>query len=218
MDYIKYTAETANNWSRAQAEVAKQKPWAVDRIKNSMTSSQVESKLYLKTELQKIGSGFNNVAVIGGWYCHFLCSVLFDDLNCGFVGNYEIDRDAQLISYKFNRRYKEAGKYKAYQKNLFLKNDLDGTQTDRGHIDLVINTSCEHMFNMSTLKEKHFKSMGLYSTLFVLQSTDDDQYDDHINCVSSADELAEQGGLVHIDYSGSRQLSNGMTRFMVIGR
>lgn len=217
MDYIKYTAGAANNWSRAQAEVAKQKPWAIERIKNSMTSSQVESKLYLKAELQKIGDSFSNVAVIGGWYCHYLCSVLFDDLNCAFVANYEIDKDAQLISYKFNRRYKDAGQYKAYQKNLFIKNHLGKEQIDKGHVDLVINTSCEHMFNMSAMKQRVFNS-PISSPLFVLQSTDNDEYDDHINCVSSADELAEQGGLVHIDYSGSKQLSNGMTRFMVIGR
>ena len=85
----------------------------------------------------------------------------------------------------------------------------------RGLVDLVINTSCEHMFDMKAMKNKHFDTTR---PLFVLQSTNDDQYDDHINCVSSADELAEQGGLVHIDYSGSKQLSNGMTRFMVIGR
>ena len=73
------------------------------------------------------------------------------------------------------------------------------------------------MFNMSAFKEKHFKSVRNIP-LFVLQSTDDDQYDDHINCVSSAEELAEQAGLIDVKYMGSKTLSNGMTRFMVIGR
>ena len=73
------------------------------------------------------------------------------------------------------------------------------------------------MFNMRTLKEKVFSS-PLSKPLYVLQSTDDDQYDDHINCVSGPEELAEQGGLVHIDYMGSIKLDNGMNRFMVIGR
>tara|TARA_B100000085_G_scaffold240255_1_gene230564 strand:- start:88 stop:735 length:648 start_codon:yes stop_codon:yes gene_type:complete len=215
MDYIKFTPAMSNNWSRAQVEIVKQRPWAIDRIKNSMTASQLESKLYLGTELKKIGSGWSNVAVIGGWYCHFLSTVLIDNLDCKFVCNYEIDKDAQLISYKFNRRYKEEKKYKSHKKNLFMDNSLAQEQEKRGLVDLVINTSCEHMFDMKAMKNKHFDTT---SPLFVLQSTNDDQYDDHINCVSSADELAEQGGLVHIDYSGSKQLSNGMTRFMVIGR
>lgn len=217
MDYIKYTPATANNWSRAQAEVATQRPWAIDRIKNSMTTSQMESKLYLGTELQKIGVRFKNVSVIGGWYCHYLCSVLIDSLDCEFIANYEIDKDAQLISYKFNRRYKEAGKYRAYQRNLFIKNYLGQDQVDRGHVDLVINTSCEHMFDMRALKERIF-NLPLSKPLYVLQSTDDDQYDDHINCVSGPEELAEQAGLIHIEYMGTKKLSNGMNRFMVIGR
>ena len=205
----------SNNWSRAFAETVNQKPWAIERIKNSMTASQLESKLYLGTELKKVGIGFNNIAIIGGWYCHYLCSILFESLECKFVTNYEIDKDAQLISYKFNRRYKEAKKYKAHKRNLFMDNKLGSEQEERGSVDLVINTSCEHMFDMKAMKNKHFNKA---SPLFVLQSTNDDQYDDHINCVSSADELAEQGGLVHIDYMGSKVLDNGMTRFMVIGR
>lgn len=214
MDYIKYTPEMANNWSRAQAEVAKQRPWAIDRITNSMTISQMESKLYLGTELEKFGKGWNNVAVIGGWYCHFLCSILIDSLDCKFVCNYEIDQDAQLISYKFNRRYKEAGKYKAFQRNLFIYNSLGHA---RGPVDLVINTSCEHMFNMHALREKVFNS-HLSKPLYVLQSTDNDEYDDHINCVSGPEELADQAGLIHIEYMGTKVLSNGIKRFMVIGR
>ena len=214
MDYIKFTPEMSNNWSRAFSETMKQKPWARERIKNSMTASQLESKLYLGTELEKIGRGWLNVAIIGGWYCHFLSTVLIDNLDCKFVCNYEIDKDAQLISFKFNNRYKDQGKYHSHQRNLFLQ-DIRSDEKERGPIDLVVNTSCEHMYHMSSLKEKHFYS---YNPLFVLQSTDNDEYDDHINCVSSAEELAEQAGLIHIEYMGSKVLSNGMTRFMVIGR
>ena len=147
-----------------------------------------------------------------------LCSVLFDELNCSFVANYEIDEDAQLISYKFNRRYKEEGKYISTKKNLFLNNLLDKRQIEKGPVDLVINTSCEHMYHMSLLKEKQFKAIISTLPLFVLQSTDDNQYDDHINCVSGPEELADQAGLIHIEYMGTKKLSNGMNRFMVIGK
>lgn len=216
MDYIKYTPEISNNWSRAYYDTLRDKPYVGKRLADSMTVSQTQSKLWLGEELLKIGKGWKNVSVIGGWYCHILSVILFDELDCKFVCNYDIDRDSQLISYKFNRRYKTAGKFMASRRNLFLR-DLEARQLSMGSIDLVINTSCEHMFDMRALKEKasHFP---LSKPLYVLQSTDDDQYDDHINCVSSGDELAEQGGLVHIDYMGSKTLDNGMTRFMVIGR
>ena len=81
--------------------------------------------------------------------------------------------------------------------------------------DLIINTSCEHMFPMWKFRELNPQ---LKSSWYVLQSTDDDQYDDHINCVKSSEELADQAQLVDILYSGSKILSNGMKRFMVVGR
>ena len=56
------------------------------------------------------------------------------------------------------------------------------------------------------------------NALYILQSSNDTQYDDHINCVDDADELADQACLVDVMYSGEKLLPNGMTRFMVIGR
>jgi hypothetical protein len=56
------------------------------------------------------------------------------------------------------------------------------------------------------------------NSIYVLQSTDDNSYEDHINCVSNANELAEQSDIKEIYFSGSKVLDNGMTRFMVIGK
>ena len=89
------------------------------------------------------------------------------------------------------------------------------TTTIEENFDLIINTSCEHMFPMWKFRELNPQLNGSW---YVLQSTDDDQYDDHINCVKSPGELADQAQLVDILYSGSKTLSNGMKRFMVIGR
>ena len=76
---------------------------------------------------------------------------------------------------------------------------------------------------MSLIRNRHFSKTSDYpivlnEPLFVLQSTDEDKYEDHINCVVDCDELAEQSGLTHVLYSGKKTLSNGMNRFMVIGR
>ena len=54
--------------------------------------------------------------------------------------------------------------------------------------------------------------------LIILQSTSDERFEDHINTVQSADELAEQGDLMDVLFSGSKILDNGLERFMVIGR
>ena len=52
----------------------------------------------------------------------------------------------------------------------------------------------------------------------MLQSTDEDKYEDHINCVKSPEELAEQAGINNAYYMGTKVLNNGMKRFMVIGK
>ena len=70
------------------------------------------------------------------------------------------------------------------------------------------------MFPMSYFKEMNKNDNYVYA----LQSTDDEQYDDHINCVKDENELAEQANIKQIYFKGSKVLENGMTRFMVIGR
>jgi len=213
VNYIKYNPTTSNNWMRALSFVQKEKPYLHKRVLDSLTESQVESKIWLNNELWEVKEKVGNVVVMGGWYCHLLCNILFENFNADFVCNYDIDTDSKILSYKFNRQYKDAEKYIVSTKNLFTR-ELESRQTIRGNIDLFINPSCEHMYYMSDIIERHFQKRPLC----VFQSTDDEQYDDHINCVSGPEELAEQTGLVHISYMGTKVLSNGMKRFMVIGR
>ena len=206
VEYIKYTPELSNNWSRAWSETQKQRPWQFKRLTNSSTTSQLQGKLWLVNELKKLDLKFSNVCIVGGWFAQLITPLLFDNFEIDVVHNYEIDEDAQLISYKFNRRYKELNKYRAIRTNTLV-------HPLKEEYDLVINTSCEHMYPMKKFKElnPNLKSW------FVLQSTNEDKFDDHINCVNSTKELADQGGLKQILYEGQITLDNGMTRFMVIG-
>ena len=204
--YIKYTPELSNNWSRAWTETQKQRPWQFKRLTNSSTTSQLQGKLWLINELQKLDLKFTKVCLIGGWFAQFITPLIFDNFKVDIIHNYDIDEDAQKISYKFNRRYKEEGKYKAIRTNTLI-------HPLKEEYDIIINTSCEHMYPMKKFRElnPNLKSW------FVLQSTNEDKFDDHINCVNSTKELAEQGGLKEILYEGQLTLDNGMTRFMVIG-
>ena len=79
--------------------------------------------------------------------------------------------------------------------------------------DLIINTSCEHMYPMKKIKELNPD----LKAWFVLQSTNENKFEDHINCVNSAEELAQQSEMKEVLYQGEKLLNNGMTRFMVIG-
>ena len=51
--------------------------------------------------------------------------------------------------------------------------------------DIVINCSCEHMFSMWKFREINEEMNPIY----VLQSSNDDTHDEHINCVTDEEEL-----------------------------
>ena len=245
VDYIKYKPYTSNNWFNAVKEIQKNRPWITKRITDSMTASQVETKMWIAEEMHNLKLYPENYVVLGGWFAHILTNVLIEELGAKFVMNYEIDKDAQYASFKFNRYYKENDMFRCVKKNVMTeqigklgmvanpeveqrKNARDyGTGFEIANkiisYDCIINTSCEHMFPMKKWKEiNHYALDNLrgfkQNPYYILQSTSDDKWEDHINCVSSADELAEQAELTDILFSGSKILDNGLERFMVIGR
>ena len=210
VDYIQYTPELANDWKQASADVRKDFPHQFRRTLDASTASQLESKLWVVDELFKLPDSIERqrVALLGGWFANFITPLLIDNLNASTVFNYEIDNDAKEISYKYNKRYKDSNKYQCSIKDIMMK-------TLEDDFDIIINCSCEHMYPMTKFYEWNPE---LQDPLYVLQSTDDDQYDDHINCVKDEFHLAEQANIVDIKYKGSKKLPNGMTRFMVIGK
>jgi hypothetical protein len=210
VNYIQYTPELANDWKQASADVRKNYPHQFRRTLDASTASQLESKLWVVDELLKLPDTIEHlrVALLGGWFANFITPLLIDELYVSTVFNYEIDNDVKEISYKYNKRYKDSNKYQCSIKDIMMK-------TLEDDFDIIINCACEHMYPMTKFYEWNPK---LQDTLYVLQSTDDDQYDDHINCVKDEFHLAEQANIVDIKYMGSKKLPNGMTRFMVIGK
>ena len=209
VNYIQYTPEVANDWKQAATDVRKDYPHQFRRTLDASTASQLESKLWVVDELFKLPDSIERlkVALLGGWFANFITPLLIDNLNASTVFNYEIDNDAKEISYKYNKRYKDSNKYQCSIKDIMMK-------TLEDDFDIIINCSCEHMYPMTKFYEWNPE---LQDPLYVLQSTDDDQYDDHINCVGSPEELTDQAKIAEVLYSGTKVLSNGMNRFMVIG-
>lgn len=209
VDCIPMKASSINDWARAFDFISREKPWMMQRIKHASTISQSQSKLWLSEELSKLNVKKDEVALLGGWFAHIITPLLLDDNRCGKVVNFEIDRDAKDISYKFNNRYNQTNRYSAIEKNIMFDK-----LPSKFNFDLIINTSCEHMFNMSKFRELN----NNINPIYILQSTDNDEYDDHINCVKNENELAEQADIKEIYFKGSKLLDNGMIRFMVIGK
>ena len=206
VSYIRYTPAVANDWKQAAADVKKDYPHQFRRILDSSTSSQLQSKLWIVDVLLTLHLQRDKVALMGGWFANYITELLID-IGVGSVHNFEIDEDAKNISYKYNKRHKDDGKYQCSIKDVMM-------QIMEEDFNLVINSSCEYMYPMQKFRELN-PELDCY---YVLQSTDEEQYDDHINCVKSEEELALQANISDVLYSGHIKLDNGMNRFMVIGK
>ena len=208
--------EAAKDWKQAFVDTERHFPHQERALASATTISQMESKIWLVEELHELSLEAKSVCLLGGWFANYITTLLIEKINVEHVHNFEIDDDAKKISYKFNKRYKDNNQYKCDVVNVMFEPVWKKQKKTDKVFDLVINTSCEHMFPM---KQFHKLNRGfLDNPVFVLQSTNENKYDDHINCVSGPDELAEQSELIDIMYSGSKVLDSGMERFMVIGR
>ena len=207
-EYLKYTPELANDWKNAFSHTKKSMPYVFDRVVTSCNASQLQSKLWIIRELANNKIEPKNICLIAGWYSQYVVPLLKDNFpTVNEICNYEIDKDIVDMSYKFNKRYKDDSTYKIKIKNIMFDS------IDR-EFDTVINCSCEHMFPMWKFREINKDINPIY----VLQSSNDDTHDEHINCVTDEKELINQAHIDDVIYSGSIELINGTKRFMVIGK
>ena len=224
--HLKFTPELANDWKGAISASSEltvgNYRYLTKRVLDSMNSSQLESKLWLVETLKTFDVQPKRVALLAGWFAQYIVPLMFDAFpKCEWIENFEIDHDVSPISYKFNKRFKDENRYKMNMRNVMIK-PLKFRQNPNIPIpkedvyDVIINCACEHMYPMWKFRE--LNNAVQKNPLLVLQSSDDDQHEDHINCVESEDELIDQARIKHVIYSGSKILSNKSTRFMVIGR
>ena len=207
--------EKARSWKKLIISLHENYPQYRRSIASATSVAQLESKIWVIDELNSLNIKPNVVGILGGWYSNFLTPLLLSNLGVDFVWNFEMDKDSKEISYKFNHSYRKEKRYECHITNIMFKG-ICKREEKYGKFDLIINTSCEHMFHMRRFRELNEELSD--NTIYVLQSTDDDQYDDHINCVINPEELAKQANFTELLYSGTKVLNSGMTRFMVIGK
>jgi hypothetical protein len=180
-----------------------------DKIKDyiqSVSPKQIACKQWLVNELLEIPREFNNIQLFGGWFGYPLIDMLNNSYKIKSLTNIDCDKFATSVCFNF----------KNYFNHDFVKTSTRDLVTTGGiykEVDLVINTSSEHMSNLPDLiKNKEYSE----SCIFALQSNNMFDIEDHTNCVQSKEELAEKSGLNNILYSGKLDLDN-YERYMVIG-
>ena len=180
-----------------------------DKIKDyiqSVSPKQIACKRWLVNELLEIPREFNNIQLFGGWFGYPLIDMLNNSYKIKSLTNIDCDKFATSVCFNF----------KNYFNHDFVKTSTRDLVTTGGiykEVDLVINTSSEHMSNLPDLiKNKEYSE----SCIFALQSNNMFDIEDHTNCVQSKEELIKKSGLNNILYSGKLDLDN-YERYMVIG-
>ena len=185
--------------------ITKFHPNLLQSYEDSISDGQYQSKLWLRNALKNIQQPQHplHIEIIGGWFGFPLIEML-DFLKIKQIDFYEIDEDCKKVLVQYRNRFKYDFKIVEFG-NYFEREELRRR-------DIIINTSCEHMEDISKMK-KYYKN----KPLLVLQSNDYSEIDDHINCVQSSNELKSKNEINISYYAQALQLEK-YTRYMVIGQ
>lgn len=200
-------------------------------LNDFLSRGQVKSKLWLVTELAKILDGpIGNVVFYGGWY-NFAAFFLYSQFEVDKIYSIDLDEDIiepckrlypqELEQNRFIPLTFDVNKLQWNGKTLSYVNRDAQTPPLRNdelddlavlHIDkinMVVNTSCEHMDN------NWFEKLPA-GTFVVLQTNDYFENEQHSNCCKDLEDAKAKYPMQNVFYAGEldTQLYN---RFMLIG-
>jgi len=196
----------------------------IKNIESFSSFGQLKSKIWLISVLKE-KSFFNlgNVFLCAGWY-GVLPFLLLNDKKFSIYRMFNFEKDflSVQISEDLNRQFvKNNWKFKATLKDILELNYQQAqfdTLKSNGEVqtlvvspDTIINTSCEHIRHFSKWWDKLPPDK-----LIILQSNNFFQHQDHVNCISSLEQLKKQAPM-NLLYEGELDLKK-YKRFMLIGR
>lgn len=192
-------------------------PEKLNRLFDSLSPNQIICKQWLVESLNKVqipedSDNKFRIEIVGGWYGFPLIQLLMEKFNNKIkeIDIFEIDDFACKVVWKYCELF-NYNNVRIFNEDYFMYKECRRTH-------LIINTSCEHMWDMSDNKEYYeFPDR----TLLALQSNNKTDEQDHINCVSSCQELLENNELSEI-YGDWKRMNQGtpdkFIRFMVMGK
>ena len=199
-------------------------------LEDAFSRGQINSKIWLATELAKVKKDFDTVFFLAGWFgqlryfmdhAHITynklrvldidpvaCKVSDQIFNVDKIENYQV-KSAEVDLNDMSWLFRTGCDYN-------LKNyATDVTINEKTVPDLIINTSAEHFHER--WYHKFVNRPQETDPLFVIQSNNLRDVDDHINAIHSLKEMKIKFPMSRIDYEGELQLT-GYKRFMLIGR
>jgi hypothetical protein len=176
-----------------------------NEFRDMFSRGQLISKFWLVEELMKAHRLFDEKIVIAGsWFgvLGYLLRTKFVDVQVTCV---DIDPRCEVFLSKLVPEY-QPNRVKGVTADLY---DFDYSDQD-----VIINTSCEHLTNLSGWLEKIPSGKTV-----VLQSSNYEKLEEHQNCVKSLQEIIQQTGshISEIKYTGEWGFTM-YTRYMLIGK
>ena len=185
---------------------------------------QLQSKLWLVSELKKLDVDLGTVFLCAGWY-GTLATMLFESgITVEKIRSFDIDPTCVDIAEVFNKPwFVENWKFKSITQNIFDINYTEHTWKYWSNANnrmsypindvpnTVINTSCEHIENFKEWYDKIPTGV-----LVILQGNDYYEVDEHVNCSADIDEFSSKAEMTTVLFSGTLELPK-YKRFMKIG-
>lgn len=180
------------------SRIIKKFPHRAADIAQSFDDKQIKCKTWMYNELLTLDLPTpKRVYIAGSWFGNVLTPLirsLYSDVE---IRLHDLDEEAIKIAKEYY--FKDDDLVNPYLK------DATDYYYDRKNA-MVINASCEHMSPLNIRR----------GCVVVLQSNDYREVEEHINCVDSPEQLADQYRVKEVLYSGELEFEK-YTRFMVIG-
>jgi len=183
---------------------------------------QLQSKLWLVKELNRLDLDLGIVFLCAGWYAT-LATMLFESgIKIDRIRSFDIDDSCYSIAETFNKPWvKDEWRFKATTQDIFdidfnlhtyLVKRADGSTCDLTESpNTIINTSCEHIENFANWYAKIPQGK-----LVILQSNNYYEVEEHVNCSKDAEEFSLSTPMSNCLYLGELPLEK-YSRFMKIG-
>ena len=197
---------------------------STDIDNDCFSRGQLQSKLWLVTELGKLNVELGTVFLCAGWYATLATMLFESDIKVDKIRSFDLDPTCVDIAETFNKPwFMETWRFKSITQDIMdinydthkwqfwsnANNRMSRPITDKP--DTIINTSCEHISDFAGWYAK-IKA----DKLLVLQSNNFFKVEEHVNCVNDIEEFKAQAPMSEVLYSGELELPK-YKRFMLIG-
>ena len=190
--------------------------------KDSFSRGQLQSKLWLVSELKKLDLDLGTVFLCAGWYATLAVMLFESEIKIDKIRSFDIDKSTADIAEIFNKPWvKDNWRFKAsvedilsidYNTHLYRVRRSNDTICDLHDApSTIINTSCEHIENFSK-----WYDMIPNGKLIILQGNNYFEIPEHVNCSTNLAEFSNKAPMTTTLYEGELELFK-YTRFMKIG-